>query len=71
MTLIATLPTLPGSSVIKRELHTRKTLNWPASASSTKATQLDQHDQIEVIYPQECAHANAPNERWSTTPPSS
>jgi hypothetical protein len=43
---------------ITRELHTRKALNWPASAASTKATQLGQHDRTEVVYVQ-----NAPTHR--------
>src|SRR5665647_2773107 len=37
---------------ITRELHTRRALNWLASAVSTKATQQGQHDQIEVMYAQ-------------------
>jgi len=37
---------------ITRELHARKTLNWPASATSTRATQLGQIDRIEVMYAQ-------------------
>jgi hypothetical protein len=35
-----------------REFHTRKALHWPASAVSTKATQLGQPDRIEVMYAQ-------------------
>jgi hypothetical protein len=37
---------------ITREFHTRKALHWPASAVSTKATQLGQPDRIEVMYAQ-------------------
>src|SRR5665647_3158589 len=37
---------------ITRELHQRKALNCPAPTASTKATQLNQHDQIEVMYAQ-------------------
>jgi len=38
--------------IITRELHTRKALNWLASAASTKSTQLGQHDLAEVVYVQ-------------------
>src|SRR5664279_3343663 len=37
---------------ITRELHTRRALNWLASAASTMATQQGQHDQTEVMYAQ-------------------
>ena len=35
---------------ITREFHTPRALDWPASTASTKATQVSQHDQIEVMY---------------------
>jgi hypothetical protein len=44
---------------ITRELHTPKALNWPASTASTKATQISQHDQIEVMYAQKYTHARS------------
>jgi hypothetical protein len=47
-------------SLLVRELHTRKALRWPASAASTKAIQLGQHDQIEVMYAQNTPTPKAP-----------
>jgi len=38
--------------LITREFHTPKAVDWPASTASTKATQVSQHDQIEVMYAQ-------------------
>jgi integrase len=37
----------------RREVHTRKGPHWSASAASTKATQVSQHDQIDVMYAQD------------------
>ena len=46
---------------ITRELHTRIALGWPASAASTKATQVGHHDQIEVMYAQKAPTPKAPS----------
>src|SRR5664280_3598804 len=56
--LRANISTAPWSSLrwsdlfITRELHTRKALDWPAIAASTKTTQPGQNDQTEVMYAQ-------------------
>ena len=43
-----------------RDLRTPKALSWPASAASTKATELGQIDRIEVVYVQNAPRPESP-----------